>query len=273
MKRILLGLTVALILAPVSQAAEQDPDLLQERHNFKTTLKQSVSHDYLLHLPAGYEETRKSWPLILFLHGAGERGDDLNRVAFHGPPKLVTRIPRARKGETEKQKADKREAIRLLKENFVIVSPQCPKDDLWHPENVSALLDHIEKTRRIDRKRIYLTGLSMGGYGTWALGLRQPGRFAALAPICGGLNSITPLLNRRHKQHGPAQSRLPIWIFQGGKDTGVIPNEAHRAKALMERLGNKHVKLTLFPNAGHDSWTDAYADPELYRWFLSHALP
>ncbi len=273
MKRILLGLALALNLTPGSPAAEKDPDLMQTRHTFKTTLKQSVSFDYLLHLPDGYEAARKRWPLILFLHGSGERGDDLNKVAFHGPPKLVARAPRARQGETEKQKAARREAIRLVKENFIIVSPQCPTGDLWHADQLAALLDRVEADQRVDPKRIYLTGLSMGGYGTWDLGLAQPGRFAALAPVCGGANTILPLLHRRDKTYGPQQKRLPIWIFHGGQDTGVSPEESHRMVALMKHLGNNNTKLTVYPEAGHDSWTETYANPELYRWFLSHSLP
>ena len=271
MKRILISIATAIALP--SGAADLDPELRQERRSYKATIKQTVEHDFLLHLPKGYADSKKTWPLILFLHGAGERGDDLAKVAFHGPPKLVTRTPRARQNETPEKKAAKRQAMKLLKENFVIVSPQCPQNEHWHGQLLSALLDHIESDFRIDKKRIYLTGLSMGGYGTWELGLRQPERFAAIAPICGGLNSIGPLLNRRDPQLGPAQKRLPIWIFHGGKDSVVIPEESEFAKRLMERLGNQTVKLTIYPEAGHDSWTDTYANPELYRWFLSHSLP
>jgi len=272
MKHLPLSLSLALAAAAL-HAAEPDPDLRQQRRSFKTTLKEEVQFDYLLYLPEAYSGSKKDWPLIFFLHGAGERGSDLKRVAVHGPPQLVTRAPRARKNETPEQRRARQEAIDLLRKNFIIVSPQCPANEHWRSGPLAALLDHVESTLRVDRRRVYLTGLSMGGYGTWDLGLSQPERFAAIVPICGGLNSITPLLNRRHPEKGPAQQRLPIWIFHGEKDSVVSPEESRRARQLLERLGNRTVKLTLYPEAGHDSWTATYANPELYRWFLSHSLP
>ena len=176
-----------LAVAASAHAAEINPDLMQSAHRFEATLSHQVSLDYLLHLPEGYDAAKKRrWPLILFLHGAGERGDDLNLVAVHGPPKLVSKQPRARKGETAEQKAARLEAIDLLKKNFIVVSPQCAKGDHWHANELSALLDRIEKEHRVDANRIYLTGLSMGGYGSWELGVRHHERFAAIAPICGG---------------------------------------------------------------------------------------
>lgn len=252
------------------QSAELDPQLRQERRTFKTTRQEPLAIQYLLHLPTGYADKKQEWPLILFLHGAGERGDDLSKVAFHGPPKLVTKAPRARKGETAEDKQARLQTIRLLKEKFIIVSPQCNTGELWEASQISALLDHVETTLRIDKKRIYLTGLSMGGYGTWELGLREPHRFAALAPICGGANTIIPLLNHRHPDRKQQQIDLPIWVFHGGKDSLVVPEEAERVIRMLRRYGNKRIKLTIYPNASHDSWTDSYANPELYEWFLAN---
>ena len=271
MKKLALFLIVAVGLAIPAQSAELDSQLLQERRTFGTTLKQHLSLQYLLHLPEDYGKNRQDWPLILFLHGAGERGDDLSKVEIHGPPMLISRSPRARKGETEEHKSARLRAIRLLKEKFVIVSPQCPTGEHWRAQAVSALLDHIEETLPIDKKRIYLTGLSMGGYGTWELGLQQPGRFAALAPICGGANTIVPLLNHRHPERKPQQINLPIWAFHGGKDSLVVPNEAERVVNLLRKYGNKKIKLTVYPDATHDSWTATYANPELYEWFLANS--
>ena len=123
--------------------------------------------DYLLYLPKDYGKTQDKWPLMIFLHGAGERGSDLNKVKVHGPPKLVERgkgLP------------------------FIIVSPQCPSGHWWPTkvETVMALIDDIVEKYNVDESRIYLTGLSMGGYGTWAIACAHPERFAAIVPICGG---------------------------------------------------------------------------------------
>lgn len=245
---------------------------MQERRHFKTSLKQRISLRYLLHLPAGYAESKARWPLILFLHGVGESGADLSKVAHHGPPKLVSKAPRSRKGETEEQKAARLEAVKLLKEKFIVVSPQCAIGVGWDSGALSALLDDVEKRLRADRKRIYLTGISMGGYGVWDLGLREPGRFAAMAPICGGASTLQAKLNSRNAKRKAIQNRLPIWVFHGAKDSGVRPEESKRMVKLLRKYGNKSIKLTVYPEAGHDSWTESYANPELYRWFLKHSL-
>ena len=265
-----ISICFALTLA-AGTAAELDPELRQSAHRFETSFNHKVSLQYLRYLPANYgaDKTRE-WPLILFLHGAGERGDDLKKVAVHGPPMLVSKQPRAHKGETAEQKAARLEASDLLKKNFIIISPQCPKDTHWHANEVAALLDEIEGTHRVDKKRIYLTGLSMGGYGTWDLGLHQPARFAAIAPICGGLNTIAPKLNRRHPTRGKIQRNLPIWVFHGGQDSVVPPEESRRGVELLQQLGNQKIKLTIYPEAGHNSWTATYANPELYKWFLAN---
>ncbi len=151
-----------------------------------------VTLKYLLYLPPDYDKHDK-WPLVLFLHGAGERGDDLNAVKRHGPPKLI---------EGGKQFP------------FIVVSPQCPKDHWWNNELVSltALLDDVVAKHKVDPDRVYLTGLSMGGFGTSALAGYTPNRFAALIPICGGGE---PLLARAIKH-------VPVWAFHGGKDP-IVP--------------------------------------------------
>jgi len=194
--------------------------------------------NYLLFLPASYSRTKKKWPLILFLHGAGERGDDLSLVKKHGVPKIVEEDPAF---------------------PFIVVSPQCPKDEWWSIEALIALLDSLEKKYRIDRTRIYLTGLSMGGFGTWQLAMENPNRFAAIAPICGGGN---PHLAGRIKH-------LPIWVFHGAKDEAVPVEEAHQMVDGLRKRGGK-ARLTIYPKAGHDSWTKTYENKKLYDWFLSH---
>ena len=212
----------------------------QHSQAFKKTITRTVSCQYLLFLPEGYGEKKQRWPMILFLHGAGERGSDLNKVKVHGPPKIV-----------EKQKDFP----------FIVVSPQCPEDDWWTDKNevLINLLDDIVARYNVDTERIYLTGLSMGGYGSWALAAEYPKRFAAVAPICGGGNRIMAF---RLKD-------VPVWAFHGAKDRVVPLKESEeRVSAIKARGGN--AKLTVYPDAGHDSWTETYNNKELYDWFLKH---
>jgi predicted esterase len=196
--------------------------------------------EYLLYLPDEYNSsTDVKWPLILFLHGAGERGDSLDLVKRHGPPKLV----------------DEGQDF-----NFIIVSPQCPARQWWSADILVHLLDEVILKYRIDEDRIYLTGLSMGGFGTWELASKYPQRFAAIAPICGGGDPVLAW-NMRH---------IPVWVFHGAKDNVV---SVTLSEAMVESLKkfNDQVKFTVYPEATHDSWTETYNNPELYNWFLQHS--
>ncbi|MBL7221173.1 MAG: DUF1080 domain-containing protein [Phycisphaerae bacterium] len=193
---------------------------------------------HLLSFPAGYDKQDKH-PLIIFLHGMGERGDNLNRVKVHGPPKIV-----AKNNTTP----------------FIIVSPQCPKTEWWNIEKLSKLLDHILATTKTDPDRVYLTGLSMGGFGTWGWAAREPGRFAAAIPICGGGNPKT----------AAKLIKLPIWAFHGGKDRTVPPSRSKSMVDAIKTAGGTKAKLTIYPGDGHNSWTKTYNNPEIYKWFLSH---
>lgn len=194
-------------------------------------------YEYLLYLPEGYAEQEASWPLLLFLHGAGERGDSLALVNVHGPPKLIEQgqgFP------------------------FIVVSPQCPEHQRWSVKTLDKLLNDIVAQYRIDEDRIYVTGLSLGGYGTWDLAARFPNRFAAIAPICGG----EPSRACRFKH-------LPVWAFHGAQDE-VAPLE--RSQEMVDALQQcgSDARLTTYPDAGHNSWTETYDNPERYEWFLSH---
>jgi predicted peptidase len=209
-----------------------DPDH-QKPCQLDRTIK--VTMKYLLYLPKDYEQ-KPSWPLMLFLHGRGERGDDLALVKRNGPPKLI---------EEGKQFP------------FIVVSPQCPDEKSWEPFELTALLDEMVEKYKVDQDRIYLTGLSMGGFGTWDLATRTPSRFAAIVPICGGGDP------RRAK----ALANLPVWVFHGAKDT-LVPYQ--RSEEMVEALKKNggNVKFTLDPEAGHGVWNKAYAMPELYEWLL-----
>lgn len=242
---------------------------MQTREKFQTRLTRQVALGHLLYLPPGYDARAvKRWPLILFLHGAGERGTNLAQVSVHGPPKLVKPNPPAPRSETAAARAAREAATRLLAAQFIVVSPQCPADQVWDSEAILGLLDHVLARHKVDAGRVYLTGLSMGGYGSWALLAKAPERFAAVAPICGGGNTIDFLLPARGK--AAALKATPVWAFHGAKDPVVLPAESERLVALLKKAGVKDVQLTVYPEANHDSWTATYNNPKLYEWFLSH---
>ncbi|NLW51352.1 MAG: prolyl oligopeptidase family serine peptidase [Candidatus Brocadiaceae bacterium] len=206
---------------------------------FEGEIRKRVRLDYLLYLPEAYADGSKRWPLMLFLHGVGERGDELERVKLHGPPMLI-------------------EQGRSFP--CIVVSPQCPAWQWWaaEPAALAALLDEIERDFRVDPDRIYLTGLSMGGAGTWALAAEQPHRFAAIAPVCGPTNPGTADRIRH----------LPVWVFHGAKDTTVPLRESETMVEALRALGAEP-RLTVYPEAGHDAWTETYANPELYEWLFA----
>ena len=151
---------------------------------------------------------------------------------------------------------------------FVTVSPQCPEGSDWGSgvSGLASLLDAILHTHAVDARRVYLTGISMGGNGVWRFALECPDRFAALAPICGyGVHS------RGFRQSVCMLKDIPIWIFHGGADRIVPLQESKVIHDVLHDCGTK-VRLTIYPECGHDAWTETYENPELYRWFLSHSL-
>lgn len=236
------------IAATALGADDPGPDQVQTKKTFKTRIIRAVSLNYLLFLPKAYSASGKQkWPLLYFLHGAGERGTNVWKVATHGPPKLV------------RQQTDF---------PFIVLSPQCPPGQRWDNDSLLALLDDVTRNYRVDKSRVYLTGLSMGGYGTWSLGLAHPERFAAIAPICGGGERIAVLLADPKKAE--ALKSLAVWAFHGAKDPVIKLEESERMVAALRKLGCKEVELTVYPEAKHDSWTETYANPRLYDWFLDH---
>lgn len=238
-KRCVVGASLAaalLVGGALAQAAdEQKPEPgKQQPQKLDRTIR--VTLDYLLYLPKDYDQ-KDAWPLLLFLHGSGERGDDLKKVKVHGPPKLIA--------------AGKEFP-------FIVVSPQCPtRSRGWQPHELSALLDEIVEKYKVDKDRIYVTGLSMGGFGTWSLAAFSPDRFAALVPICGGGDPNTA---RRI-------SHIAVWVFHGAKDPTVPLERSEKMVEALKKAGS-NVKFTIYPEARHDSWTQAYNDPELYKWLL-----
>jgi len=249
-----VGATALLALLTLAGCSRIEPEpnktMPSERtvkhFDFRSNHVQRIN--YLLYLPKDYAEGKQKWPLMLFLHGAGERGTDIWKVAAHGPPKRV------------------REHAEFP---FIIVSPQCPEAQTWSREVLLALLDEVAKKYRVDTTRIYVTGLSMGGYGAWDLGLSHPEKFAAIVPICGGGDYITMLLASR--QSLPALQSLPVWAFHGARDPVVPLSETQRVVDFLKKAGVREVKLTVYPDAEHNSWTQTYDNPELYKWLLQHA--
>lgn len=204
----------------------------------QTPQKYTFTTDYLLSLPDGYtSDTTQRWPLVLFLHGSGERGTDVEKVKTHGPPKLV---------------AEGR------KFPFILVSPQAPPGFGWEADNLYHLLLDIKKTYRVDDSRIYLTGLSMGGFGTWALAMKHPEEFAAILPICGG-GDTADAWKLRH---------IPIWCFHGALDKTVpVALDSQMIRAAKEY--NPSVKFTVYPDLEHNSWERTYNNDSVYQWMLA----
>lgn len=242
----LLALTLSSCTTSKPQVATTKGGQMAGHFTFKKT--QQWQADYLLFLPQDYRSAPgKRWPLILFLHGAGERGTDVWKVATHGPPKNVVEHPDF---------------------PFIVVSPQCPEGQFWSNDLLLALLDEVSRKYAVDPERVYLTGLSMGGFGTWSLGVSHPERFAAIAPICGGGEWISVVLSSRDRIR--ELKSLGVWAFHGAKDPVVPLDESQRMVDALKKVGVNEVKLTVYPEAGHNSWTETYNNPELYKWFLDH---
>ncbi len=230
----ILGAGRALTIVPSAPAAPR-----QKPHTIGVQSKVT----YLAFLPKSYSPTGAGVPLIIFLHGSGERGTDLNKVKAWGPPALVEKDPDF---------------------PFMVVSPQAPDGEWFHAILLKEMLDEVLAKYNVDRSRVYLTGLSMGGYGAWDLAIRYPHYFAAVAPICGGGNAVM----------AGAMKRVPTWVFHGAKDDAVPESESARMVAALKAAGGD-VKYTVLPEGGHvDAWVYAYG-PEagLFDWFLKHRKP
>jgi len=196
--------------------------------------------DYLAYFPKDYDASRK-YPLVFFLHGAGERGDDLELVAKHGYMKHVR--------ESGKEYP------------FIFIAPQCPQERYWgcFTESLLAFLDDICATLPVDPDRVYLTGLSMGGTGTWMLAMADPKRFAAIAPVCG--SGIY--------WYGGALVDVPVYMYHGDCDEVVpIQESFSMLTSINKRGGNAQLKICY--GVGHNAWDTAYAGDELVNWLLSH---
>lgn len=210
---------------------------------YEGALSLDVQARYLQYLPEGYGDGGKQWPLVLMLHGAGERGADLNQLKGNG---LVYEVEQGRAFP------------------FVLVAPQCPAEDWWSSQqqvaSLKALLDHLLETNQIDRSRVYLTGLSMGGTGAWRLAMEFPEYFAALLPICGRGDASRYWATRiKH---------IPIWAFHGDADD-IVPVETTRSLMESLRAVGAEPKYTEYPGVNHNAWSATYSNPEVIEWMLN----
>ncbi len=192
----------------------------------------------LLYLPAGFQRRgTEKYPLLIFLHGSGEAGDDLEKLKAHGPPQIVETQP---------------------KFPLIVASPQARSSiERFDPVTLNAMLDQLLEQLPIDPDRVYLTGLSMGGMWTYGWAALAPERFAAIAPVCGDWD---PADACRLKD-------LPTWAFHGAKDD-VVPIAGDQAMNDAIKACGGNPRFTVYPDTGHDAWTPAYADPQLYSWLL-----
>ncbi len=215
--------------------------LLRYRVRHMTIPREQLTNmNYLIQLPRGYEEdTNHYWPMVFYLHGIGESGNNLKKVLRFGPPQLVAQgkdLP------------------------CIVVSPQVPKGYFWFRESnmMLAILNEVTKNYRVDKHRVCITGNSMGAFGAIVLVAREPERFASLVPVCGGVDYLDSLRLRN----------VPIWAFHGEKDPIVPAEESRRLVRLVNEIGGK-ARLTIYPDLGHNCWDRAYNDPALWDWILA----
>jgi len=212
----------------------------QTENNYKPLINSKLGLNYLLYLPLNYD-VKEKLPLLLFLHGAGSKGNDLKLIKQIGLPRLI---------EDGKDFP------------FIIVSPQCPENEWWTTQltSLEMLINNICENYKVDESKIYVTGLSMGGYGTWAIAIKNPNRFAAIIPICGGgdVENICDI------------GKLPVWTFHGAKDNVVPISETKNLVDKLKSCGG-NVEFTIYPNARHDAWTETYNNDKIYEWLLSQS--
>lgn len=193
---------------------------------------------YVQYLPENYDKNQK-YPLVLYLHGSGQRGDNVEDVTKHGFMRYV------------------REENR--KYPFIIISPQCPLDKYWgcYTESLIAFLDYICENLSVDKTKIYLTGNSMGGTGTWMLAMAAPEKFTAIAPICAsGIGWNARVLKD-----------IPIYMYHGDCDEVIPIHESITMLKNVNKIGG-HAKLKICYGVGHNAWDYAYSDDELVEWML-----
>ncbi len=301
MYKSLATLLLASLLEPSVSAKPSEPQLLRVSYH---SAKMNAERDYFVYLPRGFDQ-QKQWPVLLFLHGNGERGDgkgELDYVLKHGPlmeawcqkrdlPFVIIspQMPMNDQGEVNYIKNRTRAEIpqRLAEGTNPYPSHYTGRDPMqgqlseeipadradfdqdprgWNTiaDEVMGMVDHVLAAYKGDPKRVYLTGLSYGGAGTWYLAAKHPEKFAAIAPIVGpGPVAMAPVL---------AAAKLPMWVFAGGRDdTNNRVKYFYPLLNKLEELGHPDVRFTIEADMGHNTWIRVYAGQDLYTWFLSHS--
>lgn len=202
---------------------------------FSTEIVKKNELQYALHIPKNIKQKK---PLIIFLHGSGEKGSDIEKIKVHGP-------------------------FKYLKNNEIdsyILAPQCPENEYWNAEVLYKLIQKVQKENNIDSSRIYLTGLSMGAWGAWNLAFLHPEMFACLVPIAGFVDRVPMIENCKIQD-------IPTRIFHGLVDDVV---DVNYSIAIYKKLKpcSKDIELTIFDDANHDSWSRVYESKEIYDWML-----
>jgi predicted peptidase len=233
---VLAGLWLLLLCPLAVRAAEEPTGFLN-----KTITANGETRSYVLYVPRDYSRAKK-WPVILFLHGAGERGDDGLKQSEVGIGS----------------------AIRMDPDRFpaLVVMPQCKTGKHWADEMADYALNALDETLKhysVDKNRLYLTGLSMGGYGSWTIATLHPDMFAAVVPICGGGDP---------EQAAQKLKDEPIWVFHGGADPTAPVEQSHRMVDALKAAGSS-VKYTEYPGVGHNSWDRAYSEKDLTDWLFA----
>jgi len=232
---------MAALSAGGALAAGAPPAPGEHTQRFDGVVSRKVRLPYLLWMPEPAQRPAGGWPLVIFLHGSGERGNDLARVKANGPPKYAAagrRFP------------------------FVLVAPQLPADQVWQSDALDALISNLLEGLPVDADRVLITGLSLGGIGAWRYAMDYPQRLAGIAPVCGGGDP----------GGAPRLVRLPIWAFHGARDD-VVPLAAEQRVVDAVNAAGGRAKFTVYPEVGHNAWDPAYADEALYAWLLAQRRP
>ncbi|QDV61759.1 carboxylesterase family protein [Crateriforma conspicua] len=258
LRRSILGSIVvtgmlAVLFAPAASAqdagrratekSEQPQHAIGDQQQASLKTSDGGEIQYLLSIPDDFKGDKM--PMMLFLHGRGESNGPLSLVAKWGPP----------------MKAARGDAM-----PYLLVSPQCPREDQWRSptqqQRLVELLDHIIQQHDVDTDRIYLTGLSMGGYGSWTLACGHPDRFAAVVPVCGG----------GEPEKASALVDVPVWAFHGDQDKAVPFEKSVDMVDAIRQAGGEKIRFTTMEHIGHNCWSATYATPELYDWISRHRL-
>lgn len=230
---ILKSFLTALVFLPTVLSVTHAQEI---KANFNKEVKEKKEISYILDYP---KEAKTAVPLMVFLHGAGERGTDLDKVKVNGPFKYKN----------------------LMKEQVAILAPQCPANTWWDTNAIYHLIKEIQSKYKIDASRIYLTGLSMGGWGSLILAMEHPEMFAAVASVCAPTDRVMQANIHQYKD-------LNMKIFHGGMDDIVLPENAFNFYQKLHPV-NPNAELIIFPKDNHNSWDSTYSDPKLYEWMFS----